>query len=129
MRARTLRSDGYIAVSDRGRVRLEHIVIVERAIGRPLRDREEIHHVNGVRADNHPGNLVLCPDHRYHEMLHARQRALDACGNANYLQCKFCGQFADPACLYLIPGRRSGFHRSCRNQYQNARRALCRHRP
>lgn len=44
------KSDGRIA---------EHTVVMSRKIGRPLRPGENVHHKNGVRADNRPENLEL----------------------------------------------------------------------
>lgn len=41
-----------------GRVR-EHVVVMERKIGRLLFAGENVHHRNGVRDDNHPENLEL----------------------------------------------------------------------
>lgn len=37
----------------------EHILVVERVIGRFLLPGEEVHHKNGVRHDNRPENLEL----------------------------------------------------------------------
>lgn len=38
---------------------MEHHVVMEQLLGRPLRRDERVHHKNGVRSDNAPGNLEL----------------------------------------------------------------------
>ncbi|MBB5414133.1 HNH endonuclease signature motif containing protein [Paraburkholderia atlantica] len=90
------RSDGYIDQLVDGRRQLQHIVIAEKAIGKPLPKGAEVHHINEIRSDNRNENLVVCPDRQYHMILHARQRALDACGHAGWHKCAYCGQYDDP---------------------------------
>jgi hypothetical protein len=43
-------SDGYVA---------EHAKVMAAMLGRPLERFEEVHHRNGTRSDNRPGNLEL----------------------------------------------------------------------
>ena len=48
----------------RGYVR-EHIVVLEQKLGRPLKPSEITHHLNGIRNDNRPENLVAMPRKRH----------------------------------------------------------------
>lgn len=80
-------ASGYLRmkVSDvEPRWRLEHVVVMERAIGRSIRPGEIVHHINGDRTDNRPENLYLCRDHAHHNEVHRSQdaalRALLAAG-------------------------------------------------
>lgn len=50
---------GYITIKTETGFRPEHSVIMESAIGRPLRKGETVHHRNGVKDDNRLQNLEL----------------------------------------------------------------------
>lgn len=52
-------SSGYVQVKTGKDWRMEHHVVMEQAIERPLRSDERVHHKNGVRHDNDPTNLEL----------------------------------------------------------------------
>lgn len=118
--------DGYI----RERVaaesyKLAHHSVAERALGRPIPSGVVVHHVNEDRQDNRPGNLVICQDQSYHQLIHRRSRALRACGHAGWLLCRFCKQYEDPANMHVSRARPwQAHHRECeaRNQRERRRR-------
>jgi hypothetical protein len=76
-----------------------------------------VHHADGDRSNNSPGNLVVCQDNAYHQLLHKRMRARETCGHADWLKCFVCKEYDDPANLN---GR--GDHRECRARYEYERR-------
>lgn len=95
--------NGYIYVHIPGHPRsnswgyvAEHILKVEKVLGKYLDNKFQIHHLNGKRDDNENKNLVVCDSDGYHKFLHRRKRAFDACGKANYKQCLYCKEYGDP---------------------------------
>lgn len=68
-----LGKDGYLRrhVPGRGKM-LEHRYVMELLIGRVLAPGEEVHHVNGDKSDNRPGNLTLYDSRRSHAREHRR---------------------------------------------------------
>lgn len=51
--------NGYISIQIDNRRVLQHRLVMEQLIGRPLEAHESVHHINGVRDDNRPENLEL----------------------------------------------------------------------
>jgi hypothetical protein len=88
-------SGGYITQRINGVKKLQHVLVAEKALGKPLPEGVEIHHFNEIASDNRPGNLVVCPNRQYHMILHARQRALSACGNPAWRKCSVCKKYDD----------------------------------
>lgn len=93
----------------------EHILIAERALGKPLLATHPVHHVDDDRANNDRSNLVVCEDQAYHMLLHRRQRAMDACGDPNAYGCGFCSGYDRQWDIHVYHGRRGiqSWHRSC----------------
>jgi hypothetical protein len=61
---RTTDRNGYIKllignVDGRAVYELEHRLVMQGIIGRPLLKTETVHHKNGIRSDNRPENLEL----------------------------------------------------------------------
>lgn len=87
---------GYVRLRDRTNPRayrnrlFEHIVVAEAALGHALPPKAVVHHVDGNKSNNSPSNLVICQDHAYHMLLHARARRLKEFGSLEVRRCKTC---------------------------------------
>ena len=53
---------------------LEHILVMERVLGRPIVRPEVVHHKNGNKEDNREENLEVLPSQSVHRKLHLQQR-------------------------------------------------------
>ncbi len=75
--------DGYIQVTlPNGKRAMEHRLVLEQKLGRPLKANELGHHLNGIRDDNRPENLVATvpgkhPNNTLIPLLQARIRELE----------------------------------------------------
>lgn len=83
----------YKVKAHKGGVKAAHILIVEEVLGKELPVGVVVHHADGNSLNNSKTNLVVCQDRAYHNLLHQRMRALEACGNANWMKCPYCKQY------------------------------------
>ena len=113
-------SAGYRQVKGRN----VHTTIAEAALGKPMPPKACVHHVDYNKLNNAHSNLVVCPNLAYHRLLHIRTNAINACGNASWRKCKFCGKYDAPASMYCYPGGNTFQHRKCFNAYTARRLAI-----
>jgi hypothetical protein len=114
----SIKESGYKLVHVNGKQRPEHVLVVEKALGKPLPKGAIVHHLDEDKLNNDPSNLVVCPDDAYHFLLHQRQRALDACGHADWRKCPFCKEYDAPENLHIT--EHNLYHRACRSAYRKA---------
>lgn len=110
----------------RGRV-LIHRLVAEKALGKSLPAKAVVHHVLTEEKGTVTTNLVICEDQGYHLLLHRRERALKACGHADYLRCRHCREWDSPENLKVFERKKEGidtYHKSCHAQAEHIRLAL-----
>jgi hypothetical protein len=113
---------GYRTHGEKTEKTLEHRMVCEKALGKPLPPTAVVHHVDENRLNNDPNNLVVCPSQTYHMLLHRRQDAFDACGHYDWRKCTYCKQH-DDICNMKVSKRGEAFHAACVNKYCRDKRA------
>ena len=99
-----------------------HRLIAEIVLGRKLKTKEQVHHVDEDKSNCSNSNLVICPDAAYHKLLHSRQKIVDLGGNPNTDKyCSYHESLHDRSAFSFSPTKYDGLHNNCRsatNQYR-----------
>ena len=103
----------------------EHKIAVENALHRLMPKSAIFHHKNHIRDDNAPSNIVVCDSQAYHQIIHRRERAFRAVGNANWRRCTICKEYDAPENLVWSSQRAKETmrHRRCAAEYKRRLRA------
>ena len=67
---------GYLRINIDGKRILHHRYVMEQHLGRKLRSKERIHHINGIKTDNRIKNLDLIANQAKHISKYHRKRTL-----------------------------------------------------
>jgi|CXWL01.1.fsa_nt_gi hypothetical protein len=113
---RLAKKDGYV---------FEHVAIADKALNGTLPPLAIIHHHNEIKHDNGRGNLVICENRAYHNLLHARMRAFKATGNANAIRCICCRRYemAPSSRISYRASNKSWLHLACINYVKKEQRS------
>jgi hypothetical protein len=78
--------NGYRYISEKGKRRVEHRIVMEQHLGRPLLKTEIVHHKDHNRLNNAIENLELMRSHKAH-----REHHVTRFSSATHKQCSGCG--------------------------------------
>jgi hypothetical protein len=118
----TKKHERYVRKRVNGKEKLEHVIVAEKALGKPLPVGACVHHHDEDKKNNAPNNLVICPSNAYHRLLHRRMESMKASGNPDWLRCLRCGVYDDPAKMYVSSKYPVHYHRECNRIYEQKTR-------
>lgn len=105
---------GYAMMWENGKEKRVHRHIAEKALGKPLPKGAVVHHWDRNRMNNANENLLICPDHAYHRLIHRRMEAMEATGDPSARRCEICGGYDSPDDLRNLRANRDSMaHRRC----------------
>ncbi len=112
---RVILHPGHPRVLDKHGYVFEHVLIAEKALGRPLEKRHPVHHHNEIRSDNANTNLVICEDKSYHSTLHRRYKVFLRGGDPNKDKiCPACDEMKNVGEFAKARNRNDGLCGQCR---------------
>jgi hypothetical protein len=111
---------GYWVYEINKRTVLRHVLKAEKVLGKRLPKGAEVHHFDGDRGNDENNNLVICQDKAYHMLLHARKRAKDACGHADWVKCQICKEYGPVGEVSVYKSMK--VHLPCWNEYLKIKR-------
>ena len=120
----SLMSNGYLRRhANDGLHTLVHRERAEKALGRPLPPKAEIHHPDRDRG-NPTARLVICQDRAYHMLIELRTRAYRATGDPRARKCEICKRWSrDLRECSNGTKMRHLYHPECQRLYQRKIRA------
>lgn len=108
-----LNANGYIDTTIDGIRKYQHVRVAELALGKTLPKGAQVHHINGVKHDNRPENLIVCPTNAYHALIERRTKSYEACGHADWLRCRFCECYDNPSNFKIYKNISDSRHLYC----------------
>lgn len=97
-----------------------HTLVAEKALGKLLPPKAQVHHIDGNRLNYKNCNLVICPNQGYHRLLHLRKAALEATGSPHSRRCVICKQWGIPDETWRV-GKETARHKKCHTEYEKTR--------
>ena len=74
---------------------MEHHIKMSEYLGRPVKNGQIVHHIDGVKNNNDIDNLVLCENRKEHKNIHVQLEnlALNLVQQGVILFCKSCKMY------------------------------------
>lgn len=94
----------------------KYIILAEKALGKHLPSKSNIHHIDGNTLNNLNSNLIICEDIGYHKLLHKRTRSYIATGNPDLSFCPQCNSWKK---IDEFAGNRPGWCKPCHSKKQS----------